>query len=500
MAKKNLLLVDSDPKSMRVLEVSLRKAGFSVTTSPDGEDALDKVAINAPDLILSDTKLPGMDGFAFATKVKADTKLAAIPFLFLSSHNDIEHKVKGLELGVDDYLTKPIYIKELLTRVRILLEKREKDGLERRAGTGMQGVLGEMGVVDLIQTIEMGRKTGVLRLSNAAASGAVFFRNGKVIDAELGRLRGEKAIYRVLTWNDGAFSLEFGEPGREDRIELSSQGLLMEGMRRVDEWGRLLEQIPPLDTIFEIDYRELAERLAEIPDEVNGILRLFDGRRTLMQVVDESEFGDLEALNIISKLYFEGLIYDTTTRDPASNNSADRILSWLDEPEQPLPPAPTEEAPEVTQSGGEEALAEEAKVPAPSTPPAPLAVQAPSTPPADTMPGEEPVTLEDLSAGSKPPPPEPPRPTSPVDSLPPLPPVSSGISIPPARVPPPRTAPPRAVTGVRLPPVTEPPPKPTAVAPPPEPPPVVAAPPPPEAPKPAPPPPEAPPVMVSEPP
>src|SRR5438105_1359482 len=121
MAKKNLLLVDADPKSVRVMEVSLRQAGFSVTTSPDGEDALDKVAINAPDLIISDTKLPGMDGFEFATKVKADQKLAPIPFLFLSSQNDIEHKVKGLELGVEDYLTKPIYIKEILTRVRILM-------------------------------------------------------------------------------------------------------------------------------------------------------------------------------------------------------------------------------------------------------------------------------------------------------------------------------------------------------------------------------------------
>jgi hypothetical protein len=82
----------------------------------------------------------------------------------------------------------------------------------------------------------------------------------------------------------------------------------MEGMRRVDEWGRLLEQLPPLASIFEIDHGQLLERLNEIPDELNGILRLFDGRRNLMQVVDESPFEDLSTLSTVTKLYFEGLL------------------------------------------------------------------------------------------------------------------------------------------------------------------------------------------------
>src|SRR5687767_872014 len=109
----------------------------------------------------------------------------------------------------------------------------------------------------------------------------------------------------------------------------------MEGMRRLDEWGRLLEQLPALDTVFEVDYKELAERLSEIPDEINGILRLFDGKRSLMQVVDDCDFGDLESLNIISKLYFEGLIFEGQsakppaegeTREPISDFS---IEGWL---------------------------------------------------------------------------------------------------------------------------------------------------------------------------
>ncbi|MBN2361275.1 MAG: response regulator [Deltaproteobacteria bacterium] len=340
MAKKNLLLVDSDAKSQRLLEVSLRKAGFSVTTAVNGADALDKVGLSTPDLIISDTKMPTLDGFEFCERLKADAKTKNIPFVFLTAQKNIEHKIRGLELGVDDYLTKPIYLKEVVTRIRILLERREKETLERRDRSGFGGFLGDMGVVDLLQTIEIGRKTGILTLKNGPQEGKIFFRSGKVVDAEMGKLRGEKAIYRFLVWADGNFEIDFINHDRADVIEVSTQGLLMEGMRRVDEWGLMLEQLPPLDSRFDIDYREFASRLAEIPDEVNAILKLFDGERTLMEIVDASDFGDLEALNIISKLFFEGLIYDITVRPPADEQAVARVQNWL---EQPMPPAPPTE-------------------------------------------------------------------------------------------------------------------------------------------------------------
>ena len=92
----------------------------------------------------------------------------------------------------------------------------------------------------------------------------------------------------------------------------------MEGMRRVDEWGRLCEQLPPLSTPFEIDHKQLLERLNEIPDELNGILRLFDGKRSLADVVDDSPFEDLSTLSTITKLYFEGLLVPRPEEEPES--------------------------------------------------------------------------------------------------------------------------------------------------------------------------------------
>ncbi len=312
VAKQSLLLVDGDVKSLRVLEVSLKKAGFNVTTAINGADALEKVETSQPDLIISDTRMPDLDGFGFCQRLKQNPAWTEIPFIFLTGSKSVEDKIRGLELGVEEYLTKPIYIKEIITRVKILLQKKERASLEEKKDTKTKftGQLSDMAVVDLIQTIEISRKSGVIHFESENRRAAIYFRNGKVIDAELARLQGVDAVYRLLIWTDGAFEVEFKNIRRKDVVELSSQGLLMEGMRRLDEWGRLLEQLPPLETVFEVDYKSLAERLAEIPDEVNGILRLFDSRRTLMQVVDDCDFADLEALNVISRLYFEGLVYE----------------------------------------------------------------------------------------------------------------------------------------------------------------------------------------------
>ena len=167
--------------------------------------------------------------------------------------------------------------------MKILLQRKQRLSLEEKkeSKTKFTGALSDMAVVDLIQTIEISRKSGVIHFSGRRRETRrdLLPGNGKVIDAELGRLSGEDAVYRLLIWTDGEFEVEFKNVRRKDVIELSTQGLLMEGMRRIDEWGRMLEQLPPLETVFELDYKELAERLAELPDEINGILRLFDGRR-----------------------------------------------------------------------------------------------------------------------------------------------------------------------------------------------------------------------------
>jgi len=313
VSKQSLLLVDGDTRSMRVLEVSLRKAGFTVTTATSVQDALDKLELDAPDLIISETTFPDGDGFELRRRVRTTPEWGEIPFIFLTAEAAIENKIRGLELGVDDYLTKPIYIKEIVTRINILLQKRQRTRFEeRRDGrTRFAGRVADMPVVDVIQTIEISRKSGVIQfVGERGRQAAIYFRDGRVIDAEAGSLQGEDAVYRLLTWNEGEFEVGFRTVRRREAIGMSSQALLMEGMRRLDEWSRLLEQLPSLSHRFEVDAGELSLRLGDVPDEHNQLLRLLDGKRTLMEVIEASDVGDLECLQAISRLYFEELLVD----------------------------------------------------------------------------------------------------------------------------------------------------------------------------------------------
>lgn len=322
-----------------MLEVSLKKAGYSVTTAKDGVDALAKIELSTPDLVLSDTRLPKLDGYALVRKLKERSEWATIPVVFLTSQKSIEDKIRGLELGVEDYLTKPIFVRELIARVNLLLARRTREGIAtRQSTTGVvggrtrfSGSIADMNVVDLLQTFEVSRKSGIVHLTNGASEAQIFFRDGKVVDASLGRLCGEEAVYRTLIWNEGEFEVEFCRVESADVIESSTQGLLMEGMRRVDEWGRLLEALPSLTSEFEVDSDELLERLNEIPDELNSILRLFDGRRTVMQVVDASPFEDLSTLSTISKLFFEGLLVPAAVGPEPEETSAAHLTGDADD-------------------------------------------------------------------------------------------------------------------------------------------------------------------------
>ena len=318
MSKQTLLLVDGDARSLRVLEVSLRKAGFSVTTAENVRDAMEKLVVRAPELIISEIRFDDGDGFDLRRKVRAHEDWQDIPFVFLTSETAIEYKIKGLELGVDDYLTKPIYIKEIVARIGILLQKKQRSRIEERKDvrTRFVGRLADMPVVDVIQTIEVSRKSGVIQfVGERDQQAAIYFRDGKVIDAEAGALQGEDAVYRLLTWSDGDFEVMFRTVRRREVVTVSSQGLLMEGMRRLDEWTLLLEQLPSLRAKFEVDTDELVARLGEMPDGNNRILRLIDGKRSLIEIIDACDIGDLECLQVIARLYFEGLLLDVSASD-----------------------------------------------------------------------------------------------------------------------------------------------------------------------------------------
>lgn len=116
-----LLVAEDEPKIGIYLQQGLTEAGFNVDRFTNGKDALQHALSEAYDLLILDVMMPGLDGWEVLQKVRASGK--NVPVLFLTARDRVEDRVKGLELGADDYLIKPFAFSELLARVRTLLRR-----------------------------------------------------------------------------------------------------------------------------------------------------------------------------------------------------------------------------------------------------------------------------------------------------------------------------------------------------------------------------------------
>jgi CheY-like chemotaxis protein len=233
-----LLLVDDNPMVLGMLQHAL--APFArVVSATDSADALLKAVDDPPDLVVCDYRMPGMDGRQLVEKLKSRPATANFSAVLMASRVDIDERLSPQD-AADDYLAKPFFLKEATRRIkrtvdRIALEKMAKtapsDGVVR-------GNLSQMNVIDLMQSLEMGRKSCQLKLNNEGEKCEVFFAEGQVKHATYGSLVGDQAVFKVLRWTGGNFELNFEGKTDKETTQLNTQGLLMEGLRLLDESQR----------------------------------------------------------------------------------------------------------------------------------------------------------------------------------------------------------------------------------------------------------------------
>jgi CheY-like chemotaxis protein len=210
-----------------------------VVAAGDAADALLKAVDDPPELVVCDYRMPGMDGRQLVEKLKSRPATASFSVILMASRSDIDERLSPQD-AADDYIAKPFFLKEATRRIkrtvdRIALEKMAKtapsDGVVR-------GNLSQMNVIDLMQSLEMGRKSCQLKLNYAGEKCEVFFVEGQVKHAIYGSLLGDEAVFKVLRWTGGNFELNFEGKTDQETTKLNTQGLLMEGLRLLDESQR----------------------------------------------------------------------------------------------------------------------------------------------------------------------------------------------------------------------------------------------------------------------
>jgi response regulator RpfG family c-di-GMP phosphodiesterase len=228
--RPTVLIVDPDPEETTVLELRLIEHGFDVAIARSATDAIRRLEEGGVDAVVTEVDLTPTDGFVLCERIKL--KNADIPVLFLTRRSDRDSVARGFELGGADFLVKPASADVVAAKTRqILSAQRPRSG-------GVSGSLSEMSLPDVVQVLSNGRKSGKLQIRSTGRAGEIDFADGAIWDAHFGNVRAEEALYAMLLLTDGEFTLDPQARPSQRVIHQTTESLLLEGMRRLDEGRR----------------------------------------------------------------------------------------------------------------------------------------------------------------------------------------------------------------------------------------------------------------------
>ncbi len=288
---KSILLIEADVDVLGTLASRLRSRGLSVVIADSIGSAVERAS--AADLLavlVSSTLLSDASGFERLKN--ASTMSEALFFILVD-------KPVGASLAPDEL---PHHDIELIARRLYAIPNRVSVGPEE--GGDFRGDLQQVSTVDLLQLLAMNRRSGSLAINTSAGAGEVRIKNGEIVDAVFRRLEREKALYRLLGETDGTFSFVGGMPQFLERIQTSTNSLLMEGLRQLDEVARLRSSLALDGTAL----LAIAPPDAETSEAGSRVLESLTTPRTLPELLDEVMLPDLAVIEALAALLDEGLV------------------------------------------------------------------------------------------------------------------------------------------------------------------------------------------------
>jgi CheY-like chemotaxis protein len=239
MPNPTVLIVDDNETVRTLLKKSLEKESYQVFEAIDGAKGYDTAIKENPDIINSDILLPNMEGFEFCRKIREESEIPGVPFIFLSSLAEISTELRSYRTGADDYLVKSNLKKqELIEKIETLLQKSETlQSMEENLDEGLVGRVSDTSLIEIIQLLSINKKSGILRFSSGEEVGEIFFREGNLHHAAFTDLHGVKAIFAMVEREAGIFRFA-PEEIPEDQVQTimsSPMNVIMDCCRLQDE-------------------------------------------------------------------------------------------------------------------------------------------------------------------------------------------------------------------------------------------------------------------------
>ena len=316
MERKRILFAVNNPPAVLELRKSLLTSGYEVKIVDNGSPALPLCREFRPHLLCADHDLAKIDGHHLFREVKSQSATKHVAFVLMSKHRSVDERVHSIDLGLDDYISIPFDLEEILMRFEIILREIETfEAIPKNTSKGFSGKLSDLNLIELLQTLEVGQKSAIIKLQSHNAEGVIFLKKGEVLDASLKGLTSKDAIIRMFTWHDGTFRVDLRDVDQEKTFEESTSDLVNEGFAYVETWNQINKHIPSLQTTI----RTAPEINGNLSPQEKSIMALIEDKKKLVDLIEQSDLDDLTALKIVTNLYKKNLIVEVPLEELKSN-------------------------------------------------------------------------------------------------------------------------------------------------------------------------------------
>ncbi len=308
-----VLIIDQQAQ-VEQLSSLLQSKSCDVHITETGNKAFDYCLQTPPTVLVTEIRLPDQSGLEFIQKIKSHHITQHLPVIVTSQEPDLEKRLEILKLEIDDFIPKPYIAEEIVARVEIILQELEVIvESKKNLSNGFMGRLDEMNLVDIVQTLELGDKSGVIHLTRGGMIGKVFVRNGQILTASVNGKKPSDALNSMFTWLDGHFWVTLQNVVQPHEIQTSNKSLLQMASNSIQKYRQIITQLPSLKSYLKTVKMKIPYNG---PKEEKQVLQLFKNPHSILHALEECRLPEIIALRYIKSLLDKGLLV------PAGQNAA----------------------------------------------------------------------------------------------------------------------------------------------------------------------------------
>jgi CheY-like chemotaxis protein len=299
-----ILIADADASRAPEIAKACELRGLRTRCAAHGPEALELALAEVPDLVVATEQLPMIEAGRLAEIVRSNPRTQGVPFLFLGVRPREEESSP-----FDEQLPHGADAEDVALRVEAMLARQSRVyevASSEDQDHEMAGKLAQVSLADVLQLLHLNQRSGTIEVTRRMPGGRdergrVTLREGNAIQAQAGSVDGEKALFRLLGWEEGSFAFHPGEAGVPARITAPTRALLLEGARHVDEWSRARSKLPSLEAQVRLCVKsgELPNVVQPLTQEVLLLLEIYD---RVGDVIDHCTYPDYQVLRTLHTL------------------------------------------------------------------------------------------------------------------------------------------------------------------------------------------------------